>query len=407
MTGRNGRGLRRTTALLTSAALLAGAAPSPARADDTSDPLYASIWNLRGAYGVPATVQFTLEVGDQHIYPLLNEQSYAAAAAHGLARIDLLADGQVVGTTTGAPWSITWDSGGFPEGPVLLTARAHDQAGRTRDLGIRSAVDHTPPTLRVEQNGYIRAGGVVGVDAADVSRIDRIDLLAGDRVVDSARISFTPLYWDRNAVDGPEKLTVRARDTAGNVTEYRRSVLVDSVAPAVTITPAAGAFLRGTSTFKITKLRDASGVGIFEVVIDGSAWSGEPSARRIVPVDTRRMPDGPQTAWTWVYDRAHNLTKSRRTVTIDNHAPTVAYLKAPRNNARVTKTFPVTAKAADRYRVARVQLLVNGKVAATDSTAGYRFTINPRKYGKKFTVQLRAYDWAGNVKYSGKRTYRR
>jgi hypothetical protein len=57
--------------------------------------------------------------------------------------------------------------------------------------------------------------------------------------------------------------------------------------------------------------------------------------------------------------------------------------------------------------VAKVQLLVNGKVVATDVKAGYSFTLNPKKYGKKFTVQLRAYDRAGNVRYSGKLSYRR
>jgi hypothetical protein len=39
-----------------------------------------------------------------------------------------------------------------------------------------------------------------------------------------------------------------------------------------------------------------------------------------------------------------------------------------------------------------------GKVVATDAKAGYQFTLNPKKYGKKFTVQMRAYDKAGNVR---------
>ncbi|GGN34942.1 hypothetical protein FHR83_005904 [Actinoplanes campanulatus] len=52
-------------------------------------------------------------------------------------------------------------------------------------------------------------------------------------------------------------------------------------------------------------------------------------------------------------------------------------------------------------------MLVNGKVVATDAQAAYSFVPNPKKYGKKFTVQLRAYDKAGNLRYSAKRTYRR
>jgi hypothetical protein len=45
-------------------------------------------------------------------------------------------------------------------------------------------------------------------------------------------------------------------------------------------------------------------------------------------------------------------------------------------------------------------MLVDGKVVGTDRKAGYASTLNPRKYGKKFTVQLLAYDKAGNLKYS-------
>jgi hypothetical protein len=46
-------------------------------------------------------------------------------------------------------------------------------------------------------------------------------------------------------------------------------------------------------------------------------------------------------------------------------------------------------------------------VVAADKKAGYTFTLNPKKCGKKFTMQLRAYDRAGNVAYGSKRIYRR
>ena len=51
----------------------------------------------------------------------------------------------------------------------------------------------------------------------------------------------------------------------------------------------------------------------------------------------------------------------------------------------------------------RVEMLINGKVVATDRKAAYRLALNPKKYGKKFTVQLRAYDKAGTVTTLGNR----
>lgn len=268
-------------------------------------------------------------------------------------------------------------------------------------------MDHTAPALRVHQNGFIRAGGEVGVEVTDASGLGRVELLAGDRVVDSTGTATSVLHYDRAAVDGPASLRVRARDVAGNVAEVRRAVLVDNVAPAFGITPAAGAYVQGTVAFTATGVRDASGLGSLEVRFGGTWFGSSPAAPKVAKVDTRRYADGKQVVQCTGYDRAGNTTTVSRTVTLDNHAPAVSFGKAPKNKAKVRKDFTVTAKATDRFGVARVQLLINGKVVATDSQAGYRFTVRPKKYGKKFTVLLRAYDKAGNVKSSSKRTYRR
>ena len=106
-------------------------------------------------------------------------------------------------------------------------------------------------------------------------------------------------------------------------------------------------------------------------------------------------------------DKAGKVTTVRRAITVDNTLPSVKYRQAPKNKAKLTKKFKITASAGDRFGVARVQLLVNGKVVATDTQAAYSFTVNPKNYGKKFTVQIRAYDKAGNIQYTAKRTYRR
>jgi hypothetical protein len=122
---------------------------------------------------------------------------------------------------------------------------------------------------------------------------------------------------------------------------------------------------------------------------------------------TVKVPNGRTAMTVRVRDIAGNVTALTRTVTVDNKAPAVSIVKAPKNRAKVKKKFTVTARASDTYGIARVQLLVNGKVVKTDTAAGYSFTVNPKKYGKKFTVRIRAYDKAGNVTYSSTRTYKR
>ncbi|MEU4218174.1 Ig-like domain-containing protein [Actinoplanes sp. NPDC026623] len=172
--------------------------------------------------------------------------------------------------------------------------------------------------------------------------------------------------------------------------------------------PRAGTYLRGTLTAGVTNVRDTTGLTYLAAYLDdwqpGAHTGKQPWAVRL---NSRETEDGKHTL-TWdAMDTAGNITTVRRAVYIDNTAPSVRLTKAPKNKAKLTKTVKLTASASDRYGITRVQLLVNGKLVATDTKAGYHFTLNPKKYGKTFTVQLRAYDKAGNTKYTTKRTYRR
>jgi hypothetical protein len=106
-------------------------------------------------------------------------------------------------------------------------------------------------------------------------------------------------------------------------------------------------------------------------------------------------------------DKAGNTTVLRRSLYIDSQKPSVGFKSAPKNNAKPRKAVTVSATAMDNLGVNRVQLLVNGKMAATDMKAGYSFKLNPKMHGNKFTVRLRAYDHAGNAVTSAKRTYQR
>jgi hypothetical protein len=388
--------MKRTTwrglALTTSAALMiAGGATAAHAADEPSTTqARATIWNKQSAYGGVMTVRFFL---------------YEAPAE--ASRIDLLADDKLVGTATEDPWTVTWDTNAYPEGPVRLTIRTFDKAGQAWAEAFDTWVDHTGPTLRVDQDGFIKAGGEVYVESKDKSGITRMELLANDVVIDTSQASNALLHWDAKAVNGPAKLAVRVYDTARNMTEYRRNVLVDNDRPVITVAPAAGSYVRGKVAVSVTGVRDASGLGIFEPSIDGSSFDSRTKAPWSSTLNSTFWRDGRHVLQWWVADRAWNVTVVDRTITIDNHVPKVAFGKAPKNKAHVSKSVKITANASDGYGVARVQLLVNGKVVATDSKAGYTFTLNPKKYGKKFTVQLRAYDRAGNTKLTEKRTYHR
>lgn len=117
--------------------------------------------------------------------------------------------------------------------------------------------------------------------------------------------------------------------------------------------------------------------------------------------------NGPVNLIVKAYDLAGNVATTTRYVTVDNTAPAVAVTRAPANGARVRGTVRVSANARDRSGINRVDLLVNGRMVASDSRAGYAFGVPTQKFGKKFSVRLRAYDRAGNVTYTPARTWRR
>jgi hypothetical protein len=67
----------------------------------------------------------------------------------------------------------------------------------------------------------------------------------------------------------------------------------------------------------------------------------------------------------------------------------------------------VGVKATDASGIARVELLINGKVVATDTKAGYVLAFKTKAPKKTMKVQVRAYDKLGNVKYTTTRTWKR
>ncbi|MET8147591.1 Ig-like domain-containing protein [Actinoplanes sp. NPDC049668] len=328
--------------------------------------------------------------------------------------LTLFADGTEVGTDTAAPWGIDWDTRGL-DGLVDLSTRATTATGSSTTDGMTVHVDNNAPTgLTVRfprKDGYIGQGGELAVDADDDVFVLGSELIVGGVVVSSKDLTGggnLDLGWNAKLPNGKTDMTVRVRDKVGNVTALTRTVTVDNDRPVITGSTTAGGAVRGSFKVSLTGFKDASPFVAFEALLDSPLQQRiYGSNSRTVTIDSRDVPDGKYTLGWRAIDAAGNERVVRRPLIVDNKVPTVSIAKAPKNKAKVKKKFTVTAKASDTYGIAKVQLLVNGKVVATDTKAGYSFTVNPKKYGKKFTVRVRAYDKAGNVKYSSTRTYRR
>jgi hypothetical protein len=98
----------------------------------------------------------------------------------------------------------------------------------------------------------------------------------------------------------------------------------------------------------------------------------------------------------------------RQTVRADNAGPAVVVAKAPANGTRrIRRTAYVTARATDPAGVSRLELLVNGRVAARYAGRLREFGVATWRYGKVIRVQVRAYDRLGNARLTPARTWYR
>ena len=313
--------------------------------------------------------------------------------------------GGEISRATEAPWVLALDTTGntFDRRPVVFTV--HDRAGNSTTYHRSYRMDNVGPTVH-----EVGASGINGTAGAglrtieawvtDPSGVDRVEWWAGGTLRHTG-----PAYrYDFGRTSGSVPFTIKAWDKLGQQSTTAVSVDVDAVDPTVTwVTPANGALVRGPWIPTTIRFSD-NGAG------KPAAWfyGGEPNQPGPVATARAALPQDGKRELIWrVTDSAFNAVEVRRTVIVDNTRPALTVTKAPRNTAKVKGIVKVTASASDRNGVARVELLINGKVVARDVKAGYAFSIDTRKYGKKIKFQLRAYDKAGNVRVTTARTWRR
>ncbi|HWS31865.1 MAG TPA: S8 family serine peptidase [Actinoplanes sp.] len=182
----------------------------------------------------------------------------------------------------------------------------------------------------------------------------------------------------------------------------------DGTPPTATgFTPGANAKVRNGAAITPIGVADASGIRRVDLYVDG-VWNSYDYTAPFAPVLKTPGKNGAIKVQLRITDKAGNFTwLPIRTVIADNVVPKVTVTKAPANKKKVKGTVKVYAAASDKNGISKVQLLVNGKVVATDTAAAYVFSFKVASQKKTMKVRVRAYDKAGNVKYTAIRTYYR
>ncbi|WP_433827908.1 S8 family serine peptidase [Actinoplanes sp. CA-015351] len=315
---------------------------------------------------------------------------------YGFALIEMTVAGKT--TTIRNPWEKLrfTPPAGF-SGDLAVSFRVTDFAGKTDGATTVVRVDTAGPTgiiVSPAANAHIRGAATVRFrGSADVASA-KVNGVAMKKVSGEWTASVTP---------NRGQLVVEAADASGNITRFTRTVVVDNEGPTVTsISPAPNAKVRGTFTSSLSGAKDVSGVAKAELWANGK-YLGAGTSRKVA---TGKASGNVKLTWK-LTDKLGNTRTYTRTVIADNKAPTLSITKAPKNKAKVKGTVKVYVKATDTSGIARVELIVNGKVVAKDVKSGYVLSVNTKNQKKTMKVRVRAYDKLGNVTYTSIRTWYR
>jgi archaellum component FlaF (FlaF/FlaG flagellin family) len=318
-----------------------------------------------------------------------------------VAQVEFLVNGNVVGSDSSSPYSISWDSTTLANGPATITARATDtaansttSAGRSVTIDNSGPPDTTPPAvdLTAPADGATVSGSVtISADASDNVAVAQVEFLVNGNVVGSDSSSPYSIGWDSTALaNGPATLTARATDAAGNsTTSAARGVTIDNSGPPPPDTtppdvgltaPADGATVSGNVTIS-ADASDNVAVAQVEFLVNGNVVGSDSSSPYSIGWDSTTLANGPATITARATDTAANSTTSAsRSVTIANGppgdtTPPSVTLADPGAFLRGTKTL--TATASDASGVAQVVFEISPmgqsswSAIATDSTAPY------------------------------------
>lgn len=338
------------------------------------------------------------------------------------ATIDMIdgPDGAVLATATAAPWTFTWNATETATPPCF---RLSEPFGNTTTYCSNYVVSDQPSVITSVTafgliigdfhwwseleggNGWVGTDAEISATVTDKAGIDHAELWA-DGVLQGTSTLSQPWFTWHDATRGKTSANVEIRvvDRVGLTTTKAFRLNIDNAAPVLKVSPGNRTLVRGKQLTVTWTATDRNRILLPSSPLPGSQLITSPAVWQYTVALHK---DGPVSTGYVAVDEYGNRTYIDSTVIVDNTAPSVAFAKAPKDNATLKSSVQFTAAAGDTNGIGKLQLVVNGSVIATSTDPHHTFTLNPTKYGKRFTVAFRAYDKAGNQRDSSKRTYHR
>lgn len=253
------------------------------------------------------------------------EVTVNAADDGGVAKVELLVDGNIAQTDTSAPYQFTLS---LTAGPHTLVARATDQPGLTGNsapVAITVRGPNAPPTVRItaptDGSAFTApASLILEAEAADDESVARVEFLADGVVIgsDDAAPFTLPFVFD---AAGERHLVARAFDNAGlSATSAHVTIQIKEPLPEVPtiaiIAPGQGDYI-GTNSLFVAEAADADGAVTKVQFLEGALFLGEAA-----PAGTNRfelnipLAEGRRTISAYVIDDTDHTNSASVTVTV-------------------------------------------------------------------------------------------
>ena len=345
-------------------------------------------------------------------------------------------------TVSGTTWKATPTvAEALPEGTYTVQAEQSDKAGNIgKSMSSTFAIYTTPPALSLNpvasptKDSTPSFGGAAGDASVDIPSVT-LKIYAGEGAsgtpVRTVTVTPTGSTWSTSITeslpDGTYTAQAEQSDKAGNTSKSAASTFtVDTVAPAVSLTPVASltnnpkpTFSGGAGvavgdiasvTLKIYAGESASGTPVRTVTVTptGSTWSTS---------ITESLPDGIYNAQAEQSDTAGNVGKSARSIfTVDTTPPAVSLnpVSTPTNNPE--PSFSGGAGTASGDNASVTLKVYSGSSpsgtpvrtpAATVSGTTWKATPTVAEALPEgtYTVQAEQSDTAGNIGKSASSTF--
>jgi cyclophilin family peptidyl-prolyl cis-trans isomerase len=284
-------------------------------------------------------------------------------------------------------------SGGVADGPHTVTIVATDKAGNaSTGVDVTFTLDTKAPTINVTSPAN---GDLVNADPTFTgTATDNLHLASFGVSVDgganqpitfdpqTGSFTFDPHFAVDGSADGEHNFVFTATDSADNIQTLSMYILLDTVAPTVTITSP-----QDNQTFKTNitvdaKADDAVGAGFVRVFVDGVQvdahlipTNGPFSYTTVFPLDGSA--NGPHTV-SFVASDASNHQSAPATLHFTLAAtPNAVTLTAPPDGAAVKTNPDFVGKVFDQSEASSLTASVDGGAAVpvtVDGQGGFTFT---------------------------------